>query len=440
MRYLIPDKAGVDECESKLRSLGLDSASFARYPAPSGLKRLADKLVWAQTIRVAARSKSARTRIAIRLTERRRRRFNESLLSLRGFADLMEGIWWFAETVWMALRMSSRRWANLHLSRCAALANLAGQLSTWQPECVVGLQRFVGGGVLAAQHWCTEQGVPFILMPRQWDNATSKSFLPIRPSMMLTYTTPQAALLVDRGWALRAKAIGSPLRPRREVARSLILVAGSTRDPRPIMTWLELLDREVFHKREMWGFPNLKILWRPHPSISYEKAMWRDVMCEYAANLKITDLDHSVLDGAHHRDRLRSIDERLTHLEEYETLLDRTVLVVAEPTSVMVDAVASGIPVILVNPRDRSNWLRRISDTAQSDHVRMLVDSGLVVETRSLSQLAEHVDHAVLRMSALSSWRSDLLRLTSEFLPNLGRHNSELAIAIESNLAPAAST
>ena len=205
------------------------------------------------------------------------------------------------------------------------------------------------GFVVAAIDAGTRAGIPTLLVPVKWDNASSKSPLVKKPTRMLVYNQqlvevcsrmhkmPVTSIIAIGSVEVGAKkTFAAPSQPE-----NLVLI-GSTADSSSSAPWLNCVSNVL--SRISQPKNQIKTIWRPYPT-GDSKSL--NFMNEFVASHKQIELDDDIKRGMSHRAQSISFDDVSSAYFRYCELLNSAVVVVSEGTSAIVDSRARGIPVIL---------------------------------------------------------------------------------------------
>ena len=240
-------------------------------------------------------------------------------------------------------------WSRVAISKICKNCGLADLAVQQSPDVIVILMQRQAGFVVAAVEAGTRAGIPTLLVPVKWDNASSKSPLVKKPTRMLVYNQ-QLVEVCSRMHKMPATsiiAIGSvEVGAKKTFAatsqtENLVLI-GSTADSSSSAPWLNCVSNVL--SRISQPKNQIKTIWRPYPT-GDSKSL--NFMNEFVASHKQIELDDDIKRGMSHRAQSISFDDVSSAYFRYCELLNSAVAVVSEGTSAIVDSRARGIPVIL---------------------------------------------------------------------------------------------
>ena len=240
-------------------------------------------------------------------------------------------------------------WSRVAISKICKNCGLADLAVQQSPDVIVILMQRQAGFVVAAVDAGTRAGIPTLLIPMKWDNASSKSPLVKKPTRMLVYNQqlvevcsrlhkmPATSIIAIGSVEVGAKkTIAAPSQPE-----NLVLI-GSTADSSSSAPWLNCVSNVL--SRISQPKNQIKTIWRPYPT-GDSKSL--NFMNEFVASHKQIELDDDIKRGMSHRAQSISFDDVSSAYFRYCELLNSAVAVVSEGTSAIVDSRARGIPVIL---------------------------------------------------------------------------------------------
>ena len=240
-------------------------------------------------------------------------------------------------------------WSRVAISKICKNCGLADLAVQQSPDVIVILMQRQAGFVVAAVDAGTRAGIPTLLIPMKWDNASSKSPLVKKPTRMLVYNQqlvevcsrmhkmPATSIIAIGSVEVGAKkTIAAPSQPE-----NLVLI-GSTADSSSSAPWLNCVSNVL--SRISQPKNQIKTIWRPYPT-GDSKSL--NFMNEFVASHKQIELDDDIKRGMSHRAQSISFDDVSSAYFRYCELLNSAVVVVSEGTSAIVDSRARGIPVIL---------------------------------------------------------------------------------------------
>ena len=240
-------------------------------------------------------------------------------------------------------------WSRVAISKICKNCGLADLAVQQSPDVIVILMQRQAGFVVAAVEAGTRAGIPTLLVPVKWDNASSKSPLVKKPTRMLVYNQqlvevcsrmhkmPVTSIIAIGSVEVGAKkTFAAPSQPE-----NLVLI-GSTADSSSSAPWLNCVSNIL--SRISQPKNQIKTIWRPYPT-GDSKSL--NFMNEFVASHKQIELDDDIKRGMSHRAQSISFDDVSSAYFRYCELLNSAVAVVSEGTSAIVDSRARGIPVIL---------------------------------------------------------------------------------------------
>ena len=240
-------------------------------------------------------------------------------------------------------------WSRVAISKICKNCGLADLAVQQSPDVIVILMQRQAGFVVAAIDAGARVGIPTLLIPVKWDNASSKSPLVKKPTRMLVYNQqlvevcsrmhkmPVTSIIAIGSVEVGAKkTFAAPSQPE-----NLVLI-GSTADSSSSAPWLNCVSNVL--SRISQPKNQIKTIWRPYPT-GDSKSL--NFMNEFVASHKQIELDDDIKRGMSHRAQSISFDDVSSAYFRYCELLNSAVAVVSEGTSAIVDSRARGIPVIL---------------------------------------------------------------------------------------------
>ena len=240
-------------------------------------------------------------------------------------------------------------WSRVAVSKICKNCGLSEVAVQQSPDVIVILMQRQAGFVVAAVDAGTRAGIPTLLIPMKWDNASSKSPLVKKPTRMLVYNQqlvevcsrmhkmPVTSIIAIGSVEVGAKkTFAAPSQPE-----NLVLI-GSTADSSSSAPWLNCVSNVLSRMSQPKN--QIKTIWRPYPT-GDSKSL--NFMNEFVASHKQIELDDDIKRGMSHRAQSISFDDVSSAYFRYCELLNSAVAVVSEGTSAIVDSRARGIPVIL---------------------------------------------------------------------------------------------
>jgi hypothetical protein len=240
-------------------------------------------------------------------------------------------------------------WSRVAVSKICKNCGLSEVAVQQSPDVIVILMQRQAGFVVAAVDAGIRAGIPTLLIPVKWDNASSKSPLVKKPTRMLVYNQ-QLVEVCSRMHKMPATsiiAIGSvEVGAKKTLAatsqsENLVLISGFADSSRSA-PWLNCVSNVLSRMSQPKN--QIKTIWRPYPT-GDSKSL--NFMNEFVASHKQIELDDDIKRGMSHRAQSISFDEVSSAYFRYCELLNSAVVVVSEGTSAIVDSRARGVPVIV---------------------------------------------------------------------------------------------
>ena len=240
-------------------------------------------------------------------------------------------------------------WSRVAVSKICKNCGLSEVAVQQSPDVIVILMQRQAGFVVASIDAGTRAGIPTLLIPVKWDNASSKSPLVKKPTRMLVYNQ-QLVEVCSRMHKMSATsiiAIGSvEVGAKKTIVatsqpETLVLI-GSTADSSSSAPWLNCVSEAL--SRISQPTNQIKTIWRPYPTGDSNSL---NFMNEFVKAHSQIELDDDIKRGMSHRAQSISFDDVSTAYFRYCDLLNSAVVVVSEGTSAIVDSRARGVPVIL---------------------------------------------------------------------------------------------
>lgn len=257
---------------------------------------------------------------------------------IKEFPSLMRGsktVFWF--------------WSRVAISKIYKYCGLFELAAQQAPDVIVVLMQRQAGFVVAAIDAGNRAGIPTLLIPVKWDNASSKSPLVKKPTRMLVYNQ-QLVEVCSRMHKMPATsiiAIGSvEVGAAKTItvasnAKNLVLIGGTPHASSSV-SWLKCISDVVSQTNQSKN--HIKTIWRPYPTGDLNSL---NFMNEFVASHAQIELDDDIKRGMSHRAQSISFDKISAAYIRYCELLNSAVVVVSEGTSAIVDSRARGIPVIV---------------------------------------------------------------------------------------------
>ena len=240
-------------------------------------------------------------------------------------------------------------WSRVAVSKICKNCGLSEVAVQQSPDVIVILMQRQAGFVVASIDAGTRAGIPTLLIPVKWDNASSKSPLVKKPTRMLVYNQ-QLVEVCSRMHKMPATsiiAIGSvEVGAKKTIVatsqpKNLVLI-GSTADSSSSAPWLNCVSEAL--SRISQPTNQIKTIWRPYPTGDSNSL---NFMNEFVKAHSQIELDDDIKQGMSHRAQSISFDDVSSAYFRYCDLLNSAVVVVSEGTSAIVDSRARGVPVIL---------------------------------------------------------------------------------------------
>ena len=240
-------------------------------------------------------------------------------------------------------------WSRVAVSKICKNCGLSEVAVQQSPDVIVILMQRQAGFVVASIDAGTRAGIPTLLIPVKWDNASSKSPLVKKPTRMLVYNQ-QLVEVCSRMHKMPATsiiAIGSVEVGAKETIvatsrpKNLVLI-GSTADSSSSAPLLNCVSEAL--SRISQPTNQIKTIWRPYPTGDSNSL---NFMNEFVKAHSQIELDDDIKRGMSHRAQSISFDDVSSAYFRYCDLLNSAVVVVSEGTSAIVDSRARGVPVIL---------------------------------------------------------------------------------------------
>ena len=240
-------------------------------------------------------------------------------------------------------------WSRVAVSKICKNCGLSEVAVQQSPDVIVILMQRQAGFVVASIDAGTRAGIPTLLIPVKWDNASSKSPLVKKPTRMLVYNQ-QLVEVCSRMHKMPATsiiAVGSvEVGAKKTIVatsqpKNLVLI-GSTADSSSSAPWLNCVSEAL--SRISQPTNQIKTIWRPYPTGDSNNL---NFMNEFVKAHSQIELDDDIKRGMSHRAQSISFDDVSSAYFRYCDLLNSAVVVVSEGTSAIVDSRARGVPVIL---------------------------------------------------------------------------------------------
>lgn len=241
-------------------------------------------------------------------------------------------------------------WSRIAVSRILKNCQLSRIIHDLNPDAVLILMQRQAGFIVAAIDGAAKLGVPSLLLPVKWDNASSKSPLIKTPSRMLVYNK-QVGTVCSRLHRMKLNsivAVGSvEIGKGKSInlgsgTRNLVLI-GSTADSSSSEPWLQSVSR-VLSSHKSQSFSDMKTIWRPYPTADAKSLAFMNSFLQTQREIR---LDPDIQAGVSHRATRIDFAGASSAYARFCSLLESAVVVISECTSVIVDSRARGLPVIV---------------------------------------------------------------------------------------------
>ena len=238
-------------------------------------------------------------------------------------------------------------WSRLAISKICKNCGLSEVAVQQAPDAIVILMQRQAGFVVAAIDAGARAGIPTLLIPMKWDNASSKNPLVKKPTRMLVYNQQlvEVCARMHKMPTTSIIAIGSvEVGVKKTIAttsqqENLVLISGFADSSRSA-PWLKSISNLLSRNSQ----PKIKTIWRPYPTSDSNSL---NFMNEFVKSHSQIELDDDIKRGMSHRAQSISFDDVSSAYFRYCDLLNSAVVVVSEGTSAIVDSRARGIPVIV---------------------------------------------------------------------------------------------
>jgi hypothetical protein len=245
-----------------------------------------------------------------------------------------------------------RQWRRRMLRTVVAGCGIDAVIRAENPDAVVVLFKQQDGYTLATQAACQVASIPCVVVPLKWDNATSKTVFRIVPDRLAVFSEAigRAAAWVHGFDQHHCREVGSAQTDAqlRLIGTTVVtphfgqvLALGFGNPRSESRSWLPALSRLASEWRATGR--QMLVHWRPYPAASEDA---RAMLVKKAHELGVV-LDEDIAGGNSHRADSRSASERAEAFGRYVDLLRRSDLVVAGPTSAVLDARMAGLPVVI---------------------------------------------------------------------------------------------
>ncbi len=242
-------------------------------------------------------------------------------------------------------------WSRVAVSKICKNCGLSEIAVNESPDVIIILMQRQAGFVVAAIDAGARAGIPTLLIPVKWDNASSKSPLVKKPTRMLVYNQRlvEVCSRMHKMPATSIVAIGSvELAPNKKISpitysNNLVLIGGTPHASNS-EAWLKCISEVLVATNQTLQQRPTKTIWRPYPTKNSQSLKF---MNRFVESHKQIELDDDIKRGMSHRAQSISFDDVSAAYFRYCELLNSAVVVVSEGTSAIVDSRARGIPVIV---------------------------------------------------------------------------------------------
>ena len=240
-------------------------------------------------------------------------------------------------------------WSRIAISKICKNCGLYEVAVQQSPDAIVILMQRQSGFVVAAIDAGARAGIPTLLIPVKWDNASSKSPLVKKPTRMLVYNQqlvevcsrmhkmPETSII-----AIGSVELGAEKKMSLTSKPNNLVLIGGTPHASNSETWLNCVSNVLARISQPTN--QIKTIWRPYPT-GDSKSL--NFMNEFVNSHSQIELDDDIKRGMSHRAQSISFDEVSSAYFRYCELLNSALVVVSEGTSAIVDSRARGIPVIV---------------------------------------------------------------------------------------------
>ncbi len=254
-------------------------------------------------------------------------------------------------TIMRGTKICFSLWSRVAMTRILKNCQLPKIIDEINPEVVLILMQRQAGFVVAAIEGSTRLGIPSVLLPVKWDNASSKSPLIKTPNRMLVYNE-QTVKVCSRLHGMPDKSIvqvGSVEIGRGKFVQNFgqvqsVVLIGSTSDAASSEHWLETVSEIVKSLESDHPEIKTKLTWRPYPTGDKKSLAFMKYFLEKQSSIAI---DEDIKSGRSHRSKQTTFSGVMEAYMRYCKLLNNSSLIVSEGSSAIIDARARGIPVIV---------------------------------------------------------------------------------------------
>jgi len=242
-------------------------------------------------------------------------------------------------------------WSRVALKKILKNCQLPRVISEVSPDATLILMQRQAGFVVAAIEGSASLGIPSLLLPIKWDNASSKSPLIKTPSRMLVYNM-QVGAVCSRLHRMPRKSIvpvGSVEIGKGKFAKNFgqvrnVVLIGSTADAASSEPWLDSVSAIVERLESEDPEIRTNLVWRPYPTAEKKSLAFMEHFLE---KQNVIVIDEDIKLGVSHRSKQSTFSNVVSAYLRYCNLLDNSSLVISEGTSAIVDSRARGVPVVV---------------------------------------------------------------------------------------------
>jgi len=282
-------------------------------------------------------------------------------------------------------------WSRVAISKICKNCGLSGVALDESPDVIVVLMQRQAGFVVAAIDAGARAGIPTLLIPVKWDNASSKSPLVKKPTRMLVYNQrlievcsrvhkmPTNSITVIGS----VESISANKISLTSSSNNLVLIGGTPHSSNS-GEWLHCVSKMLIKDNQKSQQKLGKTIWRPYPTRNSQSLKF---MNDFVATHIQIELDDDIKRGMSHRAQSISFEDISAAYFRYCELLDSAVVVVSEGTSAIVDSRARGIPVIVAAFKSEA-FVGSLWDCLQGfEHLRGLRETAGVFIAEDESEL-----------------------------------------------------
>jgi len=240
-------------------------------------------------------------------------------------------------------------WSKFVSRKISAGCEISQVLEICKPDATITLMQRQAAFVIASIDAAEKKRVPTLLIPYKWDNASSKSPLIKTPTRLLVYNS---AIKEVCAWLHRMSpntivAVGSVEISRGRMCgineNSIVVPLIGHTPPIFSKPWLEHVNLVFGKFSDIASCKKSRLVWRPYPTADKKNL---DFMREFVREHPRIELDSDIAAAASHRSSKLSFADTQAAYFRYVSLLESSLFVISEGTSVIVDARARGLAVI----------------------------------------------------------------------------------------------